>query len=87
MVSFGKTSVLVKSLAKLAIKMVEMPQTESQYLAATVYPTLEIGIEQLLKAAFPEPSVTSHTTPEEPGPERPLRWLGEWLKKNNKIRY
>ena len=65
--------------------MVDFPISDSQYLGSTIYPTLEIGIEELLKKYFPNSSGLNT----EQGHDKtqvvvhPVRWLANWLKNHN----
>ena len=56
--------------------MSDFPTSDSQYLANTVYPTLEIGLEELLKHYHPDPHEHKVLEP-------PIIWLANWLKEHN----
>lgn len=53
----------------------DFPVSDSQYLSNTVHPTLELGIEELLKQYFPTSS-SNQAVP-------PVLWLATWLKNQN----
>ncbi len=62
--------------------MVDFPVSDAEYLAATVHPTLEIGLEELLKHKFPKQmTILRHDDGESVEP--PIRWLAKWLKQRN----
>jgi hypothetical protein len=61
--------------------MVDFPVSDAEYLAATVHPTLEIGLEELLKVQFPKKTIVSKQDGESVDP--PIRWLAKWLKQHN----
>ena len=52
-----------------------LPMTASEYLAETVYPTLEPALEAMLKAAFPADEKAAEGEEELPVLDSPLLWL------------
>jgi hypothetical protein len=60
-----------------------LPTTASEYLAEEVYPTLEAGIEELLKMTFPVDSEGTERRGQFPG-GKPLVWLAQYLHDRNK---
>jgi hypothetical protein len=62
--------------------MVDFPVSDAEYLAATVHPTLEIGLEELLKHQFPKQTIVLKQDGGE-SVEPPIRWLAKWLKQHN----
>jgi hypothetical protein len=62
--------------------MVDFPVSDAEYLAATVHPTLEIGLEELLKRQFPKQTIDPKRDDGE-SIDPPIRWLANWLKQHN----
>jgi hypothetical protein len=62
--------------------MVDFPVSDAEYLAATVHPTLEIGLEELLKQQFPKQTIVLKQDGRESA-ESPILWLAKWLKQHN----
>ena len=69
--------------------MSDLPITDSEYLASNVYPTLEKGIEELLKVYLPNKDLLSEhefIKTQKLAQIDPVKWLAKWLKHNNESR-
>ena len=58
--------------------MADFPISDSQYLARNVYPSLELGIEELLKNYCSDSS-------ENKSEKSPVLWLADWLKEHSAV--